>query len=200
MTDYQAPSGAWVFAAGTIRWPWGLSFVSPWGPSTSRVSTAAQIMTNNVLNRFIGISASPTPSSIATPTPSPGATPTSTPGVTRTPTPSATPSPVAAVKLSPPSIDFHNQRIGTTSASKNETFANTGPIPVTISSISTSPPFTQTNNCPIAPSTLQPSTSCTISVSFAPTSTGRVNGSLAVTDDAPGSPQTVNLKGNGVTH
>jgi len=62
MTDYQAPSGAWVFAAGTVRWPWGLSNVSPWGPSTSRVSTAAQIMTNNVLNRFLGIfNPSPTP-------------------------------------------------------------------------------------------------------------------------------------------
>jgi N,N-dimethylformamidase beta subunit-like protein len=62
MTDYQAPSGAWVFAAGTVRWPWGLSNVSPWGPSTSRVSTAAQIITNNVLNRFLGINPSPTPS------------------------------------------------------------------------------------------------------------------------------------------
>ena len=45
---YQAPSGAWVFAAGTISWSLGLD-----GPlADARI----QRVTANVLNRFIGVS------------------------------------------------------------------------------------------------------------------------------------------------
>jgi len=185
MTDYQAPSGAWVFAAGTIRWPWGLSNVSPWGPSTSRVSPSAQTMTNNILNRFIGVSASPTPS------------PSTSPSGSRTPTPSATPTAVAAVTLSPSSLNFPNQIVGTTSAAQNVTLTNTGSLAVAISSISSSTEFPQTNNCP---SSLTPAASCAISVSFNPAKNGSRSGTLTVTDNAARSPQTVALKGMGANH
>ena len=53
MTVYQATSGAYVFATGTVQWSWGLSNISPWGPSVSRVSAAAQKITRNVLDTFI---------------------------------------------------------------------------------------------------------------------------------------------------
>ena len=53
MTIYQATSGAYVFATGTVQWSWGLSNISPWGPSVSRVSAAAQKTTENVLDTFI---------------------------------------------------------------------------------------------------------------------------------------------------
>jgi hypothetical protein len=43
---YQAPSGAWVFAGGTLAWSWGLD-----GPTAD---TRLQRTTANVLNRFIG--------------------------------------------------------------------------------------------------------------------------------------------------
>jgi len=43
---YQAPSGAWVFASGTMSWSWGLN-------RTGLVSTAIQTTTANILDRFI---------------------------------------------------------------------------------------------------------------------------------------------------
>ena len=56
---YQAASGAWVFAAGSIRWAWGLSHISPWSPTPSRVNAATQQITRNVLNKFIRTATSP---------------------------------------------------------------------------------------------------------------------------------------------
>jgi len=49
---YQAPSGAWVFGAGTIGWGLGLDYP---GVADSRIQRA----TTNVLNRFLGISPQP---------------------------------------------------------------------------------------------------------------------------------------------
>ena len=52
MTIHTTPSGAIVFATGTIQWSWGLD---DYGPSArgNRVSVAAQQITRNVLNRMI---------------------------------------------------------------------------------------------------------------------------------------------------
>jgi hypothetical protein len=53
MTIYTAPSGALVFAAGTIQWSWGLDdFGNP--VRGNRVSAAAQQITKNVLKKMIG--------------------------------------------------------------------------------------------------------------------------------------------------
>jgi hypothetical protein len=49
MAYYTAPSGAGVFATGTMQWNWGLDDFGPWG---NRANTAVQQMTRNVLNRF----------------------------------------------------------------------------------------------------------------------------------------------------
>jgi hypothetical protein len=80
MTVYQAASGAWVFSPGTVQWSWGLSYMSPWGPTSSVVNPAAQQITANVLAQFINPAATPT-ASVSTPTAtqqvgSPTATPT----------------------------------------------------------------------------------------------------------------------------
>jgi len=48
---YQAPSGAWVFAAGTIEWAFGLD---SYGESKGRADARIQRMTANILNRFVG--------------------------------------------------------------------------------------------------------------------------------------------------
>jgi hypothetical protein len=51
MTYYDhLPSGAGVFATGTMQWNWGLD---SFGPRGDRVNTAVQQMTRNVLNRFV---------------------------------------------------------------------------------------------------------------------------------------------------
>jgi hypothetical protein len=53
MTIYAAPGGALVFATGSIQWSWGLDPFND-GRRSSRYSPAAEQITRNVLNRFIG--------------------------------------------------------------------------------------------------------------------------------------------------
>jgi hypothetical protein len=63
-----------------------------------------------------------------------------------------------------------------------------------ISSIAVSGAFDETNNCP---SSLGSGNYCTIQVKFHPKKKGVQNGSVNVTDNAPGSPQQVSLTGTG---
>jgi hypothetical protein len=98
------------------------------------------------------------------------------------------------VTLTPSSLTYGLQLVGTTSPSQAATLTNTGNQPVTISNIAATAPFSQGNNCP---STLQVNSSCQIQVAFTPTDKGTANGTLSVTDDAVGSPQKVQLSGTG---
>lgn len=50
---YQAPSGAWVFGAGTINWGYGLDSYNP--TSTNLSDVRIQQMTANILERFLGL-------------------------------------------------------------------------------------------------------------------------------------------------
>ena len=76
---YTHASGAIVFGAGTIYWPWLLDDNEY---QTHGADARVQRMTSNILNRMItGGSGTPTP------TPTPTTTPTPTPTPTATPTP-----------------------------------------------------------------------------------------------------------------
>src|SRR5207302_1809782 len=105
------------------------------------------------------------------------------------------------VSLTPTSVPFGNQRINTTSAAQTVTLTNSGSAALTISGITitgtNAGDFGQTNNCPISPATLAANGSCTISVTFTPTATGSRSGTLSVSDNATGSPQTASLSGTG---
>ena len=99
--------------------------------------------------------------------------------------------------VSPPSLAFGNQNQGTTSGSQPVTLSNTGSSALTIASITTSANFGQTNNCG---SSVAASGSCKINVTFAPTTTGTLTGTLTITDNnnaVAGSMQTVSLTGTG---
>jgi len=98
------------------------------------------------------------------------------------------------VSLTPSRMKFGVQLINTSSQAQTATLTNTGSQAVTISSIYTDNPFSQSNNCP---STLQPSSDCQIQVTFSPTTGGKASGTLTVNDNAQGSPQTVALSGIG---
>src|SRR4029077_14495146 len=54
--------------------------------------------------------------------------------------------------------------------------------------------FRQSDTCG---SSLAAGASCTISVTFTPTASGTRSGTLSVTDNAPGTPQTASLSGTG---
>jgi hypothetical protein len=98
------------------------------------------------------------------------------------------------VSLSPTSLSFAPQLVGTTSAAQTVTLANTGNISLQITSLATSGDFLQTNNCG---SELLAGASCSINVQFAPAGTGTRTGALTITDNAAGSPHTVTLSGTG---
>jgi Right handed beta helix region/Cep192 domain 4/HYDIN/CFA65/VesB-like, Ig-like domain/Abnormal spindle-like microcephaly-assoc'd, ASPM-SPD-2-Hydin len=100
----------------------------------------------------------------------------------------------AAPTLSPPSLDFSSQNVGTPSASMTVKLTANGPGPLLISSVAATGEFQQTNNCPAS---LKVGGSCNISVSFYPTTTGPASGALTITDNGLGSPQIVPLSGTG---
>jgi hypothetical protein len=100
--------------------------------------------------------------------------------------------PLAAV--SPPSVAFVNQAVGSTSAPQTITLKNTGAAPLTVAGISTSDDFVQTSACG---GSIAPGGSCAIKVAFSPGSAGLHSGALIVNDSAPGSPHTAFLSGTG---
>jgi hypothetical protein len=100
--------------------------------------------------------------------------------------------PVAS--LSPSTLNFPNQLLGTTSAPQTVTLTNTGGAPMTLSGISTASPFAETTNCT---ATLGAGASCAIQVTFTPATAGIASGSVKVTGNLPGSPPTVSLTGTG---
>jgi hypothetical protein len=104
--------------------------------------------------------------------------------------------PSAGVTFSPPSLSFASQIVNTTSAPLLVTLTNTGAASMSITSIApTTSEFSELNTCGAG---LAPGASCTISVTFTPAASGPRAGVITVTDNAPGSPQTVPLTGNGV--
>ena len=101
----------------------------------------------------------------------------------------------ASVTLSPTSAAFGSEQVGVTSAAQTFTLTNNQSSGLSISSVGTSGDFAQTNNCG---SSLASATSCTIQVTFTPTTTGSRQGTLTVSDNASNSPQTASLTGTGL--
>ena len=100
-----------------------------------------------------------------------------------------------AASVSPTSLSYGNQTLGTTSSVKTITLSNTGTATLNINSILASGDYSQTNNCPAS---LNTGTNCTITVTFSPTNTGSRTGYLTVNDTDPAFLQKVSLSGTGV--
>jgi len=98
------------------------------------------------------------------------------------------------VAISPLTYNFGNQALGTPSSPQVIDLTNNGGAALTISSLTASGDFSQTNNCG---SSLAPGAFCTISVTFTPTATGSRPGSITVTDNASPATQTISLSGTG---
>ena len=270
-TLYTAPSGARVFAAGTIQWSWGLANIQ----SNTYANAGIQRMTANILNNFIlgtgpvvalnptnldfgnaivgvasaastitlsnsgslGLSISnigitgtnaadfsqtnscPSGSNKLAAGSSCTINITFTPGAlgarsaTLTFTDNATDSPQSValsgtgataaplVSLNPTLLNFGNANVGSSSPGQTVTLTNSGTIPLSISNIAltgtNANDFTQTNTCPGGTNTLAAKVSCTISVTFSPTTSGARSASLTFTDSAADSPQSVTLNGTG---
>lgn len=99
-----------------------------------------------------------------------------------------------AIKLSSTDLIFSNRALNTTSPASPVVVTNQMSMSISISAITTSGDFAQTNNCG---SSLAAGASCTINVTFQPTALGLRSGSVSISDNAPGSPQIVAVSGNG---
>jgi len=99
-----------------------------------------------------------------------------------------------AVSLSPSSLTFATQLLNTSSSVRKVTLTNAGTATLTITNISTSGDFSQTNTCG---SSVASGKNCTFSVTFKPTAIGTRSGSISITDNAPGGPQKITLNGTG---
>src|SRR5207253_501563 len=92
------------------------------------------------------------------------------------------------------SLTFGNQNLNTTSVAQSVTLTNTGTVALSVTSIVASGDFMQTNTCGTS---VAAGANCAISVTFTPTATGTRTGAITITDNAAGSPQSVNLTGTG---
>jgi Legume lectin domain/MBG domain (YGX type)/Abnormal spindle-like microcephaly-assoc'd, ASPM-SPD-2-Hydin/Divergent InlB B-repeat domain len=103
------------------------------------------------------------------------------------------------VSLSSTNLSFGTQTLNKPSTPKVVTLTNSGTTPLQLTSLTSSNSnFTFTTTCPTTPNTtLAPTTgTCTISVTFTPTSTKNVSGTLTIRDNAANSPQVITLSGN----
>ncbi len=117
-------------------------------------------------------------------------------GWSTTPVLTAYPNPVqpGALNASPTTLSFGDVASGSTSSAQTVTVSNPGSSAASVSSVSVTGAFSQTNTCGTS---IPAGGTCTVSVKFAPTATGSASGNLSVASSAPGSPLTVALSGTG---
>jgi hypothetical protein len=101
----------------------------------------------------------------------------------------------ATVVFTPSALSFPNTAVGQNSSAKPVTLANTGDAALTITSVSASGNFSETNNCG---TTVAGGQNCTINVIFAPTQVGALAGAVTINDNAGSGQQSVPLTGTGV--
>jgi hypothetical protein len=105
------------------------------------------------------------------------------------------------VTLAPGALTFPDRPVGTRTEAQAVTLTNTGDAPLTISTFRLNGPdaadFGLGALCPVSPDQLHPGAACTIYVSFSADSPGPKSATLVIGDDAPSSPQTVELSGFG---
>ncbi|MGA8312365.1 MAG: choice-of-anchor D domain-containing protein [Terriglobales bacterium] len=97
--------------------------------------------------------------------------------------------------LAPTSLSFGSVALGSMSATKTVTLTNGSKIALSVSSITASGDFAQSNTCG---SSVAAKGSCKLTVTFQPTATGARRGSVTITDNARTTTQTINLTGTGI--
>ncbi len=101
----------------------------------------------------------------------------------------------SAIAVSTTSIQFGSQFVGAAPLGRIVNFTNATPYPASITGISVSTGYAQTNTCN---SPLLPQAECRVSVSFSPTNNQNAPGTLTAANYGPGGSQTVNLQATGV--
>ncbi len=105
----------------------------------------------------------------------------------------------SAISITPGTLSFPIQQVGTTSGGKQFTVSNVGSAAFTVTSVTTigtNPgDYTQTNTC----GAVAPGGSCTVTVRFAPTATGPRTATVTVQTSEPGQPSvSAPITGTGI--
>ncbi|WP_198681655.1 choice-of-anchor D domain-containing protein [Kribbella rubisoli] len=98
------------------------------------------------------------------------------------------------LNANPGSLSFPDTQVGSSSSAQTVTVTNSGTTSATVSGVSATGDFSQTNNC----STLAVGASCTVTATFRPTASGSRTGAVTVTSNANNSPTSISLTGNGI--
>ena len=102
--------------------------------------------------------------------------------------------PGPVLNAAPASLSFAGTDVGSSSAAQAVTVTNSGTAAASVSGVTATGDFSQTNNC----SSVATGSSCTVNVTFKPTASGTRTGTLTVTSNANNSPATVSLTGSGI--
>lgn len=187
------------------------------GVSTTTIGGTSQNLTLGVLNLPTGVTASFAPASITSGQTSAltfSASTAATPGLYTVTVVAAgstsnhsvsfslnvTPAPTGpAVSLTPPLVQFNSQAVGTMSNSETVRLMNSGSGTLQVNSIALAAGSDYVLSLPSGtfPLLLNSLVPYNLQVSFAPTTTGLRNGQIVIYDNAPDSPQVVQLSGTG---
>jgi parallel beta-helix repeat protein len=102
--------------------------------------------------------------------------------------------PGPVLNATPGGLSFPATVVGAATAAQAVTITNSGTSAATVSGVSVTGDFSQSNTC----STLAVGASCTVEVAFAPSTGGARTGTLTVNSNANNSPTTVALSGSGI--
>ena len=100
--------------------------------------------------------------------------------------------------ISPSSLTFANQLVGTTSAAQSVTITNPNsePVQMNVGFTAGTADFTQNFGCPL---TLAGGASCVVQIAFAPTTTGNLSTQLGVNNTGPIPSYLMNISGTGIS-
>jgi hypothetical protein len=198
--EFDPGSSSWVLSFNGMTsdtWPEGSQMNGVWAAPTTATPTSTPTATATATATPTATTTA-TPTATATTTATATATGTATPTVTATPT--ATPTTIEQkLVISPASLAFGDKtEVGHTSKAKHVTVKNAGKkktLSVDIEMESVSPSaFVLKSECE---KTLAPGKKCKVSVTFMPTDTTPQTGTLTITDNVTGEPQSVGLSGTG---
>jgi Beta-propeller repeat len=101
----------------------------------------------------------------------------------------------SAIALSTPVLNFGNQWVGASPLARVINLTNTTPYPASVTGISTTTGFSETDTCTTP---LSPQSSCRAAVTFNPGTNVNALGTLTANTYGPGGAQSVNLSGTGL--
>ncbi len=103
-----------------------------------------------------------------------------------------------AVSLSPMTVSFGSIEVKYSSSAMTSTLTNKGSVTLTVTKVALSgsnpKEYSETNNCI---GSFAPGATCTITVTFSPTATGKQDASVTITDNTSTGTSTLNLAGSG---